>query len=56
MASKSANQITEIELGISGLTFQEVIAVARFDAKVALSNESISAINSSRKYKRVSID
>jgi histidine ammonia-lyase len=50
MATKSADQITEVVLGTSGLTFAEVIAVARFDAKVSISADSVTAINSSRNY------
>ena len=47
MATKSADQITEVVLGTSGLTFEEVIAVARFGAKVSISADSVTAINSS---------
>jgi len=50
MATESTKQITEVTLGSSGLSFAEVIAVARFGAKVTLSAASISAIESSRKY------
>ena len=50
MAIKSADQITEVVLGTSGLTFAEVIAVARFGAKVSISPDSVTAINSSRQY------
>ena len=50
MATKSADQITEVVLGTSGLTFAEVIAVARYGAKVSISADSVTAINSSRKY------
>ena len=50
MATKSADQITEVVLGTSGLTFAEVIAVSRYGAKVSISADSVTAINSSRKY------
>jgi histidine ammonia-lyase len=50
MATRSAKEIKQVVLGTSGLTFAEVIAVARYGAKVEISPESVSAINGSRKY------
>ena len=47
MASKSNRTVT---LSTSGVTFVDVIDVARHGAKVELSKQSIDAINSSRKY------
>jgi len=47
MASKSDKTVT---LSTSGVTFTDVINVARHDAKVELSQQSIDAINASRKY------
>ena len=47
MASKSNKSVT---LGTHGVTFDEVIAVARHGAKVTISSESIAAINVSRAY------
>ena len=47
MASKSDKTVT---LSTSGVTFADVINVARHDAKVELSQQSIDAINASRKY------
>ena len=47
MASKSNRTVT---LSTSGVTFADVIDVARHGAKVELSKESIDAINASRKY------
>ena len=47
MASNSSKKIT---LSTSGLTFEDVIAVARHDAQVELSQSAIEAMNSSRKY------
>jgi histidine ammonia-lyase len=47
MASKSNRTVT---LSTSGVTFAEVIDVARHGAKVELSQQSIDAINASRKY------
>jgi histidine ammonia-lyase len=47
MASKSNRTVT---LSTSGVTFAEVIDVARHGAKVELSKQSIDAINASRKY------
>ena len=47
MASKSDKTVT---LSTSGVTFADVINVARHDAKVELSHQSIDAINASRKY------
>jgi histidine ammonia-lyase len=47
MASKSNRTVT---LSTSGVTFAEVIDVARYGAKVELSQQSIDAINASRKY------
>ena len=47
MASKSDKTVT---LSTSGVTFADVINVARHDAKVKLSQQSIDAVNASRKY------
>lgn len=47
MASNSSKKIT---LSTSGLTFDDVIAVARHGAQVELSQSAIEAMNSSRKY------
>lgn len=47
MASKSNKSVT---LGTHGVTFDEVIAVARHGAKVTISSESIAAMNASRAY------
>ena len=47
MASKSTRTVT---LSTSGVTFTDVIDVARYGAKVELSKQSIDAINASRKY------
>jgi histidine ammonia-lyase len=47
MASKSNRTVT---LSTSGVTFADVIDVARHGAKVELSKKSIDAINASRKY------
>jgi histidine ammonia-lyase len=47
MASNSSKKIT---LSTSGLTFDDVIAVARHGAQVELSHSAIEAMNSSRKY------
>ncbi|CAB4532911.1 HutH Histidine ammonia-lyase [actinobacterium SCGC AAA044-D11] len=47
MASKSDKTVT---LSTSGTTFDDVINVARFGAKVELSPESITAIKASRKF------
>jgi histidine ammonia-lyase len=47
MASKSNRTVT---LSTSGVTFADVIDVARYGAKVELSQQSIDAINASRKY------
>jgi len=47
MASKSDKTVT---LSTSGTTFEDVINVARFGAKVELSSESITAIKASRKF------
>ena len=47
MASKSNRTVT---LSTTGVTFADVIDVARHGAKVELSKQSIDAINSSRKY------
>ena len=47
MASNSSKKIT---LSTSGLTFDDVIAVARHGAYVELSQSAIEAMNSSRKY------
>jgi histidine ammonia-lyase len=47
MASKSDKTVT---LSTSGVTFTDVINVARHDAKVELSQQSIDAVNASRKY------
>jgi histidine ammonia-lyase len=47
MASKSNRTVT---LSTSGVTFVDVIDVARYGAKVELSQQSIDAINASRKY------
>ena len=47
MASNSSKKIT---LSTSGLTFDDVIAVARHGAHVELSQSAIEAMNSSRKY------
>lgn len=47
MASKSDKTVT---LFTTGVTFADVINVARHDAKVELSQQSIDAINASRKY------
>ena len=47
MASKSNRTVT---LSTSGVTFAEVIDVARYGAKVELSKQSIDAIKASRKY------
>ena len=47
MASKSNRTVT---LSTSGVTFADVIDVARHGAKVELSQQSIDAINASRKY------
>jgi len=47
MASNSSKKIT---LSTSGLTFEDVIAVARHGAQVELSQSAIEAMNSSRKY------
>ncbi|ASY28688.1 histidine ammonia-lyase [Candidatus Planktophila lacus] len=47
MASKSNRTVT---LSTSGVTFADVIDVARYGAKVELSKQSIDAINVSRKY------
>ena len=47
MASKSNRTVT---LSTSGVTFADVIDVARHGAKVELSKQSIDAINASRKY------
>jgi histidine ammonia-lyase len=47
MASKSNRTVT---LSTSGVTFADVIDVARYNAKVELSQQSIDAINASRKY------
>ena len=47
MASNSSKKIT---LSTSGITFDDVIAVARHGAQVELSQSAIEAMNSSRKY------
>jgi histidine ammonia-lyase len=47
MASKSNRTVT---LSTSGVTFADVIDVARYNAKVELSQQSIDAIDASRKY------
>ena len=47
MAAKSNRTVT---LSASGVTFADVIDVARYNAKVELSQQSIDAINASRKY------
>jgi len=47
MAYKSNRTVT---LSTSGVTFADVIDVARYGAKVELSQQSIDAINASRKY------
>jgi histidine ammonia-lyase len=47
MASKSNRTVT---LSTSGVTFADVIDVARYGTKVELSQQSIDAINASRKY------
>jgi histidine ammonia-lyase len=47
MASKSDKTVT---LSTSGVTFEDVINVARFGAKVDLSSESVLAIKASRKF------
>jgi len=47
MASNSSKKIT---LSTSGITFDDVIAVARHGAQVELSQSAIEALNSSRKY------
>ena len=47
MASKSNRTVT---LSTSGVTFADVVDVARYNAKVELSQQSIDAINASRKY------
>jgi len=47
MASNSSKKVT---LSTSGLTFEDVIAVARHGAQVELSQSAIEAMNSSRKY------
>jgi histidine ammonia-lyase len=47
MAVESNNSV---HLGTSGVTFADVIAVARYDAKVVIAPEAIAAINASRKY------
>jgi len=47
MASNSSKKIT---LSTSGLTFEDVIIVARHGAQVELSQSAIEAMNSSRKY------
>lgn len=39
-----------VSLGVSGVSFQDVIAVAREDAKVVISPEAIEAISRTRKY------
>ena len=48
--SKFINKKKEVSLDVSGVTFADVIDVARYDAKVELSTQSIDAINASRKY------
>ena len=47
MASKSNKTVT---LSTSGVTFTDVIDVARHDAKVELSPTAIDAMNASRKF------
>ncbi|NQW05915.1 MAG: histidine ammonia-lyase [SAR202 cluster bacterium] len=47
MASKSDKTVT---LSTSGVTFEDVINVARFGAKVELSAQSVAAIKASRKF------
>ena len=47
MASNSSKKVT---LSTSGLTFEDVIAVARHGAQAELSQSAIEAMNSSRKY------
>ena len=47
MASKSDKTVT---LSTSGVTFEDVINVARFGAKVELSADSVAAIKASRKF------
>lgn len=47
MASKSNKSVT---LGTHGVTFDEVIAVARHGAKVTISSESIAGMHASRAY------
>jgi histidine ammonia-lyase len=47
MAPESSSTVT---LGTSGVTFSDVINVARNDAKVILSDEAVAAINRARKF------
>lgn len=47
MAQESSRTVT---LGVSGVTFQDVIAVARENAKVVISPEAIAAISTTRKF------
>ena len=46
----AAESIKTVNLGTAGVTFDDVIAVARHNAKVVITPEAISAIDSSRKY------
>jgi histidine ammonia-lyase len=48
--SKFINNKKEVSLDVSGATFADVIAVARFDAKVSIAPTAITAMNTSRKY------
>jgi histidine ammonia-lyase len=46
----AAESIKTVNLGTSGVTFDDVIAVARHNAKIVITPEAIAAIDSSRKY------
>jgi len=48
--SKFINNKKEVSLDVSGATFADVIAVARFDAKVSIAPTAITAMNTSRKF------
>ncbi|MFZ2227313.1 MAG: histidine ammonia-lyase [Candidatus Nanopelagicaceae bacterium] len=50
MANGSNNSSSVVTLGTSGVTFKDVIAVARHGAQVLLSPEAIQAISDTRKY------
>ena len=48
--SKFINNKKEVSLDVNGVTFADVIAVARFDAKVSIAPTAITAMNTSRKF------